>query len=1063
MSPINLVRDRAIAEHPNWKDCPDWHWMNFQDGTCKWDDMSESFEISRHALQLHTPMRNNGDIDCANAQGERMYPRLDYSKGFPDWWHLDRTDIKTPSEHTQHGKRYAAEVTLAHFYELDHWKNQIGYVTLFMQDYPNQAPWHYLDKLICQFRRVEEKQRKICGLPPAPVYKMCELYRGQERTPEDLEFFEEETGAGSTPETPISDESQIIRPNPIPLEDFGGNPGAQRYPLQLCQGDCDFTEDCAKGLICHRREANEEVPGCIGGTKDSGSSDYCIFDPFGPGYDEKTETPTTSPTVTTSPTLTPLPPIPAVDFGGDPPTDVFPLHRCQGDCDVDKDCATGLVCFQRLSNQAIPGCIGGEKNAMMTDYCILDPKGDGYTDLETIPSITGAPTTGAPTTSAPITTAPTTAAPVGTKPPTNIPTSVPTTRAPVALLPRPTGPLKQVWNRGWEPAFLLGECEGDCDNDNDCLPGLVCFSKESSKVAVPGCLGGEDDNTLTDYCTYPPLEPNDNADQQIGAIISRADTELPTESPIVPATENTTNPITKLPTTSPTLSSTTSPGTLATQSPVNATDTLTATVNFDDEAVKINGISWSPPQSMLPLDLCQGDCDVDDDCGPGLVCFQRFTPRTAVPGCIGGQDDSSLMDYCVIDTSGATIPALVIEAEIPVSTEVPRPNPAQVVNLVPISESQLASRNDLPPPVDCQAYSDKGVNLNRFCDNDHVDMCCKSPRSDSNYCHSNYGIFGDDIYSVCHHCCQEVRGEAHDIGQPNAPKEGLEPFTNEQCAELDNSARICKENSCCDPEYAGTQYCQKQISRNARNWERICWSCCHPSKEFPSLNNRFLLEASAGPASTAKTEKEMMLWHKENPRDLGPNDVKFNHTSMHRELIVREENFVEKGLNDEDAYFQELHSAFQRRQLQVPVKENYEDVHWWAYEWLLKVGTEYYYRYEGSMTVPPCYTVNHWRVMKDPIRVAKHQITELERLLAWRIDKKCKASTAGKERKNTPDAVSVNRPLQELQKGHRMVFCECQDWPSKFPQERKWCERWQKRDPELRLFENPYNWKQQGF
>ena len=26
MSPVNLVRDRAIEDNPNWKDCPDWHW-----------------------------------------------------------------------------------------------------------------------------------------------------------------------------------------------------------------------------------------------------------------------------------------------------------------------------------------------------------------------------------------------------------------------------------------------------------------------------------------------------------------------------------------------------------------------------------------------------------------------------------------------------------------------------------------------------------------------------------------------------------------------------------------------------------------------------------------------------------------------------------------------------------------------------------------------------------------------------------------------------------------------------------------------------------------------------
>jgi hypothetical protein len=250
------------------------------------------------------------------------------------------------------------------------------------------------------------------------------------------------------------------------------------------------------------------------------------------------------------------------------------------------------------------------------------------------------------------------------------------------------------------------------------------------------------------------------------------------------------------------------------------------------------------------------------------------------------------------------------------------------------------------------------------------------------------------------------------------------------------------------------------MREHGSDWERICWYCCHPSKTYPTdVSKRLLSEIP----EKAMTEDEMRLWHKEHPRELSSKDKKFNHSHMQREVIVREENFSVKGQKDEDAYFQEIHSAFQRRELQTPIKENYDDVHWWPYEWLLKVGTEYYYRYEGSMTVPPCYSVNHWRVMKDPIRVAKHQITELERLLAWRINGKCEPSTAGKERRDNPDAVDVNRPLQELQKGHRMVFCECQDWPSKFPQEREWCAKWQQRDPELRLFENPYNWQQNGF
>lgn len=901
-------------------------------------------------------------------------------------------------------------------------------------------------------------------MPPAPVYKMCELYRGQERTPEDLEF-DEEDGSTST----IPQKSQIVRPNAIPIEDFGDIPDAKHFPLQLCQGDCDFTEDCAPGLICHRRDANEDAPGCIGGEDLNSASDICIFDPFGPGYNVDTETPTDSPTKTLSPTVTPLPPKPATDFGSSPPLDAFPLQRCQGDCDTDSDCAEGLFCFQRNSNQAVPGCIGGETNPMMTDYCVVDPRGVGYTDpVTSSPTLTPTNLPTNPPTNPPtdlptnpkieLTAVPTATPKLATEPPTHVPTAMPTTKKPtrvptkppIPFVPRPTGPKKEIWNRGWEPNFKLGECEGDCDNDTDCKPGLICFNRERSKVAVPGCLGGEDDTSLTDYCTYPPFEQID----QVSALIRDVSLQ-PTDKP------------TKLPTKLPTATPTDSP--------------------IDSDLIPLNGISWSPPRDQK-LTLCEGDCDVDNDCADGLMCFQRFSPKTPVPGCAGGDKDSSLMDYCVVDKStkppiatSAPVPAPVeapTRAPVPATTSAPVPDPTSapvpvtVSDLVSITDSSTVIRNTpteapLPPPIECSKY-DKAVNFRRFCDNDHVDMCCQSPRSNSNYCHRNYDIFGSDLKSACHYCCLETSQNTYEVGDANTPKDGLEPYTNKQCSELDNSKRICKEKSCCEPQYANTKYCQQQMSKYKDDWERICWSCCHPSKEFPEATSRKLLaeasaEADAESTTTAKTEEELRLWHRENPRELSPKDVRFNHRTLERELIVREENFGRKGENDEDAYFEEIHGEFQRRELQTPVMENYEDVHWWPYEWLLKVGTEYYYRYEGSMTVPPCYSVNHWRVMKDPIRVAKHQITELERLLAWRINDQCKSSTAGKPRRNNPDAVDVNRPLQELQKGHRMVFCECQDWPSKFPQERAWCDKWQKRDPELRLFQNPYNWPQNGF
>jgi hypothetical protein len=106
--------------------------MQYKDDTCTWNDMKDQFTIERHALQIHIPQQSNGDIACVDEDGKRRYPRLDYSKGFPDWWWMQRMDVTVPSQHTQQGFQYAGEVTLAHFYEVQHEKNQVCSIILMM-------------------------------------------------------------------------------------------------------------------------------------------------------------------------------------------------------------------------------------------------------------------------------------------------------------------------------------------------------------------------------------------------------------------------------------------------------------------------------------------------------------------------------------------------------------------------------------------------------------------------------------------------------------------------------------------------------------------------------------------------------------------------------------------------------------------------------------------------------------------------------------------------------------------------------------------------------------------
>jgi hypothetical protein len=123
-SPINLLRNRGVRGDPMEKECIDWHYIKYERGTCDWYDFQDQFEIMRHALRFSVPLRTNGDVDCEK-DGKRAYPRTDYSKGFPNWWWLDHVDIQVPSNHVQEGKRYDAEVILAHFYEFGHEKNQV--------------------------------------------------------------------------------------------------------------------------------------------------------------------------------------------------------------------------------------------------------------------------------------------------------------------------------------------------------------------------------------------------------------------------------------------------------------------------------------------------------------------------------------------------------------------------------------------------------------------------------------------------------------------------------------------------------------------------------------------------------------------------------------------------------------------------------------------------------------------------------------------------------------------------------------------------------------------------
>ena len=183
--------------------------------------------------------------------------------------------------------------------------------------------------------------------------------------------------------------------------------GATVINLNLCEGDCDSDSDCSFGLKCFQRSGYTPVPGCSGtGVFDW---DYCYKPEIGTVH---VFTRSSSPSsedesiITTWVEETKLVASDASmqsEFGasvalygntaliGSPKSDEFveeggilvpktlvshgwdglgtgSLGECEGDCDTDTDCATGLVCFQRSANEAVPGCLGSGENNM--DFCV---------------------------------------------------------------------------------------------------------------------------------------------------------------------------------------------------------------------------------------------------------------------------------------------------------------------------------------------------------------------------------------------------------------------------------------------------------------------------------------------------------------------------------------------------------------------------------------------------------------------------------------------------------------------------------------------------------------------
>lgn len=134
------------------------------------------------------------------------------------------------------------------------------------------------------------------------------------------------------------------------------------------------------------------------------------------------------------------------------------------------------------------------------------------------------------------------------------------------------------------------------------------------------------------------------------------------------------------------------------------------------------------PSSVYPLDECEGDCDADEDCSADLICYKRDA-NEAVPGCDGGEQDSSETDYCIQDPSAAAasaadaltlssfitttgptpIPAPTPPAPTPLPTSPPTNNPNGLKEYNEVSKFKSAPFDECEG--DCNSNSDCYVSI----------------------------------------------------------------------------------------------------------------------------------------------------------------------------------------------------------------------------------------------------------------------------------------------------------------------------------------------------------------
>jgi len=214
----------------------------------------------------------------------------------------------------------------------------------------------------------------------------------------------------------------------------------------------------------------------------------------------------------------------------------------------------------------------------------------------------------------------------------------------------PTKDLIKVGNDG-SPAnvFPLGECQGDCDSDSDCQPGLLCFQR-NGKTPVPGCTG-EGQNSK-DYC-YDPNPPGlpqlksrgNNGSPGDAFPLGNCEGDCDRDKDCRPGLKcfqrNDETPV-------PGCAGAGKRGEDYCYFPdLSASTRMLQAPDADDRKELMRVGNNGSPSSAFPLAECEGDCDRDGDCQDGLICFQR-TGFETVDGCFGEDELKKGTDVCIV-------------------------------------------------------------------------------------------------------------------------------------------------------------------------------------------------------------------------------------------------------------------------------------------------------------------------------------------------------------------------------------------------------------------------------